>query len=267
MWPQGVLGTLRACSLTCRAWTPRSQFHIYRIVGISCSACDNLNVESFVSLLDRHGALRTYITAVIGKAGLDDNPTLHILPLKLPRLLTHLRHLRLANGIFYPPPGAVFDVSMRQFSTVAELSLDRVTFHSVHDMRRIVSALRSLSKLELWFPSWRTTPPTVVSSPSRSRMPARLVKLCIHADSDWMWDYRSVYFVEWLANSGALTSLRQLNLGGMMICNEAMFRVVEIVLRVAKESLKYLGLSCSPEVHFSRRKSDAHVFFEFGTCQ
>ncbi|MGJ3279942.1 hypothetical protein, partial [Mycobacterium tuberculosis] len=76
---------------------------------------------------------------LVAKGGNEnDRSTIHLLPLKLPTHVAGLRKLRFANGLFYPH-ASTFS-AMRRFLSVHELSLFHVSFHSLADLRRIISS-------------------------------------------------------------------------------------------------------------------------------
>ncbi|EKM52909.1 uncharacterized protein PHACADRAFT_212110 [Phanerochaete carnosa HHB-10118-sp] len=181
------------------------------------------------------------------------HPRLHLLPTKLPRLVPHLAHLLLKDGVLYAP--SVFHVMMRQFSSVHFLSLRRVTFCSVSDLCRMLSALVQLKYLSISHTSWnalaRQSHRLPYSVPSR----VRLSMLIIEADRGWTSDGRSVRFLSWLARSGVVSSLSAANLRRTKVYDDAMLGAVDAVLHAAKRTLLVLSLGFGVEIQPSILKS------------
>lgn len=153
-WRPGALKTLRACSLTCRAWTPRSQFYIFRVVSVFCSTRGRKSVKRLAALLTRHPALHAHIRVLVVRAGTGDYTSLDRMPQQLAELLPHLPTLRLSNCFLAPAKGDAFDVSLQQFASVTSLVLDHVTLNSVRDLQRVVSGIPSTQSLHLRFVKW-----------------------------------------------------------------------------------------------------------------
>ena len=253
-----ALETLRACSLTCRAWTVRAQLHMFRIIGVHCSSAKEKNIDGLLSLLARHKGLRRFSLTV--KGGHDEKfSSLHVLPVKLPRHVPDLSQLRIACGAYYAPPGSFS--FLRQFASVTTLSLLHVTFYSLSDLRRFVAAFRSLAVLELLFPEWyedklpnSTAPAAYALSKSRPR------ELTITADRKWLLDKRSSYFIRWIAQSQAASCLERLDIRLMMILNESMLAEVSSVIDSSKDTLNYTRLQFGPHIDYSASKLDSAVY-------
>lgn len=255
-WENDVKETLRACALTCHAWTPRSQFHLFRIVVVKCYGDGEKTVEDFISLLRRHQALHSHIETLLVHAGpvwqIATLPLFNAVALKLPiERMSHLRHLRLSGGVFYPPPS--LRCPMPHMASVTSLSLVCITFHSVHDLRRAICSLQGLQRLHLFHSPWSPSDgkPRSTHFP---KTPVRLERLNLVGDGEWVHDNRSVHFVEWLARSGIVSSLRIAFLNGIMIIEENMLWAIGSLLRASNASLEMAALSFGPDAKLSERK-------------
>ena len=249
-----ALETLRACALTCRAWTPRAQLHMFRALRIKCTPNVPGDINDFRSLLARVPALATSVSTVVAISAAYRPSTLHTIPLLLPQLVPRLSYLRLAYGLFYPPPG-VFP-SMRRFISVTRLMLWEVTFHSVHDLRRTVNAFRALQTLEISYISWHESlspTNTLYQALSYPASAVRLRDVLIIAGNTWLRDPRSVQFVLWLAKSGALSSLTALRLDSAMILDAGMLAAVEMAIYAAAGAVEEMLLTVGPETVCSKR--------------
>lgn len=247
LWNTDVYETLLACALACRAWAPRSRFHLFRFLGASCSQHSPRNVEGLYSMVKRQQYLQQYVEALLVKGDDQELPTMHTLPLKAPQLLTYLEYLRLADGILYLPPASI--VAMRQFTMVTQLSLERITFWSAHDLRRVICTMSGLQALEISWPTWKT--PHDLKTDEHTRYPPspiRLTDIYIFAEVDAMQNGHLAYFIEWLARSGVATSLTRIGLWQLMIPDSRLLTAVQSVIETSKDSLSDLYLSWCPDV-------------------
>lgn len=253
LWKQDVCDTLLACALTCRAWAPRAQLHLFRFLGVHCAPRDRRSPEAFAALVGRHGALRTYVESLSVYLGDDATAsTWRALAVRAPHMLPRLRHFRLARGTLYPAPGHAFEMSLRQFVSVRRLSLWAVTFYSVADLRRAVSAIHGLQNLVISWLAWHTPPPPALPT----RFPpcrARIADLRIDAQAAWLADPRSAYVVNWLARSGAASSLHTIGFSQMMILDQTMLASVAAVIDASRNTLRMVYLSLSSSVDVAMR--------------
>ena len=251
-----ALKTLRACALTCRAWTPRTQLHMFRILCIRCSPNTRGDINNFRSLLARAPALTSLVTTVVAKASKGENSTLHTIPIILPPLLARLTFLRLSGGLFYPALRTF--PAMRRFTSVTKLSLFGVTFCSPQDLRRTVDSFKALLILEIvniaWQPRPSSSPSSDIPTPRfyYARSALQLKELSITSDRAWLVDPRSVQALEWLPRSSILSSLTALYLGSTMILDARLLAVVELALKASARSVEHVDLCFGPEVEFSR---------------
>lgn len=204
-----VLDALKACSLVARSWLPRSRYHLFRILGVQCSP-DLHAREALLKLLSDNPAIRERVEAICAR-GPPGQPTLHWITFHFPRLLSRLRHLRLSDGVIYLPSGPSIDARFRQFTTVTELSLNRITFHRHQDLRRLISAIPHLEKLALFNLRWAkhtpSSPPSIDSPYPGSVTRLRLKELIVHAEAAWITDCQSTSTFHWLTRSGAIAPL------------------------------------------------------------
>ncbi|KIP01585.1 hypothetical protein PHLGIDRAFT_123225 [Phlebiopsis gigantea 11061_1 CR5-6] len=237
--------TIHACSLTCKAWLHRSRRHLFRFLGVSCQQEGPRNLNSLHALLVKEAYLQPLVHALLVSSTADRASSMHAAAIRTPRLLPGVRVLRFSRGALYVPRGV--ELAMRQFASVVDLYLNEVSLYTVHDLRRTLCALRHLKGFMLQSPAWHTSS-AAVAPPSYPRAPPslRLSRLNVEAYSDWLRDARSVYFIEWLARSGAAGSLCEVLLTDMMVTNPPMMSAVQSVLEACHDSLVWLGLSWSP---------------------
>ena len=252
---RSALHTLRACSLVCTAWTPRTRLHLFRTLCVRSSSNSPGNIDDFAALLRRNPSLPALVTTVVAKPRLDRPSGLHTVALALPRLLPRLAHLRLSVGLFHPPP-AVF-AALRGFACVTRLSLHAVMFYSVHDLRRTVAAFRALAVLDLWCIEWHGEPAASVLGQADSAFcphsPIRLEAVFVQVQRNWLVDRRAVRFTHWLARSGMLSSITNLCLEYLMVLDPAMLAAVALALAASAGSVKVARLSFGPDIQFSTR--------------
>lgn len=256
-WDVDILDTLLSCALAYRAWTARSQWHLFRVLGAHCLPKGmEGGLKSLYSLIREHPFLQRHTEGLLVDGRNDTKSSMHTLPLNLPRLVTCLEHLRLSGGIFYLPSAAV--VTMRQFITITKLSLVNITFPSPQDLRRTVGALQGLQQLSIRSPIWRPTSSKATQPicylPSR----IRLTLLSIQAEVHSMQDDHLTSFIEWVAHTGVARSLLCVRFE-MMILDTRMFTAVQSVITAAKDSLLWASLSWSTEVYMSPCKCMARL--------
>ena len=250
-----ALNTLRACALTCKAWTPRTRLHLFRVLRVRCSPTADGNVEDFAALLINNPALRSFTHTIMAKAVPDELSTLHVVPIKLPRMMSSLERLRVEEGLFYPAPGMF--PSLKLLTSVTIVSFHNVEFCSVHDLRRIIGALRGLKTLYLFDPKWQNTTTlrgALIVQPS-SPTSVRLHQLQISADRTWLSDPRSAQFMQWLGCSRILSSVTTLFTELLMVLNEAMLDAMELMIEASSQTVEEVQLNFCHDVNFSRCKS------------
>lgn len=149
--------TLLACALTCKAWLPRSRFHILRRVAFS----DTSQVFKFAHLLDAHPDMANLVQclnvyeerAYPGRAG----HTWHVFAflMMLTRRMPVLRSLVFEGTDIH---NISFDhrsiICISAFPAITSLSLSNAKFASVAHLGRLIlsiPALRSLACSEVRF--------------------------------------------------------------------------------------------------------------------
>lgn len=242
-----ALMTLRACALTCRAWRPRSQLHLFQILRVDCSPSSPGGIDEITALLNGNSAIRLRIVALIAKGETAHLPSsLHVIPLKLPKYTITVHELRMGSGRFYPPRGIY--PSMRQFKSVTKLTLSDITFHSLADLRQTVASFLAVKHFRLILPRWSDLDPSHRVPTSYPLCKARLYDLQIVAERAWLIDSRSTYLVEWFSRSGLVSDLHVLHTHTMMILNTKMLAAVTSIIETAKNTLRAVSLDFGPEV-------------------
>lgn len=250
-WVPGALKSLRACSLTCRAWTPRSRYHLFRFVSVSCSTRGKKNGERLVALLNKYRDLHSNVQTLVVRDGKNSESILKTLPAQLGALLPQLPTLRLYELSLEIPPGDAFEISLRQFASITTLDLYAVTVDSLRDLQLTVSTIHGLQKLVLADMRWRER--SIIDSqipvaPSH----VRLQTLEVYGNNYWVWDSRTALFSEWLALSGIVASLKLAALNRLPITHDAMLLAVETMIQASDTSLETLELHFGPSVDFVR---------------
>lgn len=252
-WYPEVRDTLRSCSLTCRAWTPRSQYHLFHTILVNCSTRGKRDVKHLVALLTKHRALHTNVRILVVRAGKSNKPTLNELPNGLAPLLPQLSTLRFSHLYLKPAPGETFTISLRQFTSVTTLDLHNVVINSLPCLQRTISAMTGLKTLAFAFATWNGAAPGPVWQ-TTSESPVRLQTLELRGHALWIRDNRTVQFFQWLILSRTASSLERITLHSSMILNDSMLAAVEMMAEGARASLKTLTLSFGPYVDFIRCK-------------
>lgn len=236
-------GTLHACSLVCRAWTYRSQLYLFSALRVQCTRNSGYGLDHLIAFLGRE----QYVTPRVAELtavgdDVDATPTLHTVPLRLPKHLPRLTRLHISNGVLYIPP-AVF-LALHHFPPIVQLTLAGFAVCSFSDLRKFISAFANLKDLRITFPTSRF-PHAVESSHNIARAyptcKARLDELHIVARSAWLIDARSLSWLLWLNKSSIASHLTWLDLGRMMILDKAMLAAVDTLIIAANERLN-LGI-------------------------
>ena len=246
-WASGTPETLKACALTCKAWTARSQWHLFHFLEVVCSSTSSQSLANFYALLDKHKTLVHKVEALRVQAGDRTMPTIHTISARLPQLLHNIKALTLSRGVLSPPPSPFFFAAMRQFRRVTKLTLWKMTFQSVHDLRHTICSLPALQVLNIFWPTWL--------KPHTSALPGvypltkiQLQIVEVSAEAKWMQDSRSIYFMKWLVKSGITASVKKAYFGNLMIINVKLLIVVASLILNCQKSLQTLSLSWGPDV-------------------
>ena len=249
-WDDDVCETLKACSLTCRAWRPRSQLNLMRGMSVRPS------IEGFKALralLHKIPLLEENIEDLAVKGFYLGIPRFHLVPLEVYPAVPTIQSLALCGGQVYMP--TVFFICMRRFDHLVQLLLQKTTFLWVHDLRRMLESLRNLKILALYIPRWLShNPDRLLSSspwPSRSRLRLEALEVC--ADAEWIMDTRSTAFLDWLSTSGAISEIHRLWLGELMLIDKNIMVAVSRMLYAIQDSPKLFRVDIlfGPDVDWS----------------
>ena len=252
VWEDNVYTTLYSCSLTCRAWRPRSQFHLLRVASVKASIEGSRSYGEMVTLFRDTPRLKDGVEVICVNGQDLTQPKLHLAPLKIPLLLPNIPSLSLMEGSLYLPP--VFDVCMRRFTSLVELSLAGIIFHSPNDLRRTTESLRWLKSLAILVPEWQRLAPNAVPRAGpfpRSRV--RLRHIEIMANANWILDPRTIHYLDWISSSGVISEVEQISLRGFMILDNTIMEAVDRILWAAQVSpnLDIVYLNLGPELDLS----------------
>ncbi|KIP01588.1 hypothetical protein PHLGIDRAFT_123228 [Phlebiopsis gigantea 11061_1 CR5-6] len=256
VWPTAQtvqnLRTLQACSLTCRDWAVITRRYLFRSLGVRCGRASDRNLDALYTRVTEKQPPRSPVSWLTVEAGPDTDPGLHAFPLRTPQYVPSLEYLRLRSGVLYPPPGRVFEVAMKQFTSVVSLTLSHMTFHSVHDVRRMICALSRLEALIIFKINWRKTNSEIVLRPAYPPAPKtiRLHFLFVGGDASWQNDVRSVYLVEWLGRTGICATVQTLSVLHLMACSKSMIAAMRTVIETARDLVRNLILGWAPDLDF-----------------
>ncbi|KIP08925.1 hypothetical protein PHLGIDRAFT_353654 [Phlebiopsis gigantea 11061_1 CR5-6] len=151
-WDYDVHATLGACALTCRAWRPRSQLHLMRVMSVRASNAGTRSFADMRTLFQRIPRLQSDVESLSIDGEDLEVPRFHLVPLVVYDILPRLPILTLCGGLIYMP--TFFRVTMRRFVHLTHLRLHKATFASANDFRRMVESLRHLQNLALLLPEW-----------------------------------------------------------------------------------------------------------------
>lgn len=188
---QDDAAALQACSLTCRAWLPRSRHHIFRRVQIA----PGRRGLAFRALLDGNPGLGKYVQDVEISGSSQDLPverlvriewpTLHAGPVErsaegcsaswlenfLPdsvEVLQNVSSLRLVALLVYTE---LVDVLQRRFPAVKKLVLNKCRFAAFKELCELAHAMSRLEDLQVAEAYWlRPTLPCAAPQSSRIRL-------------------------------------------------------------------------------------------------
>lgn len=253
IWDSDVAATLQACSLTCHALRPRSQFYLMRVMSMRASIADSRSFNDMRALFRKIPRLRDDVES-LSIDGTDlEIPRFHLVPLEIFETLPNIPTLMLSGGLVYMP--TAFRVCMRRFMHLTHLRLFETTFSSANDLRRMLESLRNLKSLALLWPEWSPYNQnrqfsTISSSPKSPRSCVRLEKIELSAEAKWIRDHRTIHFLDWLSSSGVISQIEQLRLDELMLLDNGVVAAVDRMLRAAliSSKLHIVCLNFSPEV-------------------
>ncbi|KIP08084.1 hypothetical protein PHLGIDRAFT_391459 [Phlebiopsis gigantea 11061_1 CR5-6] len=249
-WESKVANSLQSCSLTCRAWTPRSRYHLFHFIAMRCS---NEHVEKLSTLLIQHPALESRIKVLVVKP--DDHSirgaSLEEIP-PVPGLLSQVPELRISTCYVAVMNAAKVEQSLCQFTSITTLNFYAVVLPSCDVLRRIILSFNALRSLIMELPEWsliRTGPPSPIDSTCNTQI--RLRELQITGQSGWLRDDHSIVFFQWLAKSGIVDSLQQLRLKYLVMTATRSCEAVRTVAAAASNTLEKLYIAPGPDLEFT----------------
>ncbi|OSX67026.1 hypothetical protein POSPLADRAFT_1030219 [Postia placenta MAD-698-R-SB12] len=150
--------TLLACSLTCKAWVPRSRFVLYTIVTITTES----QLYSFSESIKRERHLSCFVKELVIVWNQEWNETtlssLLVFPAMFARRLPNLEKIKILSDLALTPPSIrhpCFYLSIGEFRSVVSLVLSTITFCSFREFARPLLALPTLSSLECLRVHWK----------------------------------------------------------------------------------------------------------------
>ena len=137
--------TLRACSITCRAWVPRARKHLYPHVLLPQHKISVLS-ES-LALCPSNGAAVQHLH-IFHEGNKSDEPDLSLLPQLLPLQLPNLTHVTFERIDFSPLEESVFFKQLSLFKSVKLLRCYDTICTSVRQFAHLVQAFAPLDHFE-----------------------------------------------------------------------------------------------------------------------
>ncbi|GJE99846.1 hypothetical protein PsYK624_161200 [Phanerochaete sordida] len=257
-WADGVQYTLVTCSLTCRAWRPRAQAHLFRAVSVVGNEAE---LRKLGVLLTHNPALGPFVRILTLHN--DESPSassLHLLPIGVTRLLPNLETLRIAQGTVHVPPCASFGSSIRRLSSLTKLAIVDALLPSVEEVRQVICACRHLQNILLNDCAWQNSVhdiprPDATAFPDsilHHQTSVRLQTLELNFATQWAKDPRTSQILRWLSMSGAVDSCRKIFFHGISICNNDGIAAVEAVVCAASKTVESLLLFFGHGIELTR---------------
>lgn len=157
--------SLHSCLLTCRAWVPRSIYHLYASVHLSTPA----RLAVFLQFLHSNPASARFVHCLslgrdidYSESAMQDNDDLMVMAAnRLPRLLTSLREIRLTALPADMHP--TFPRLLSRFKAATQLTLESTEFRSFNQFNQFILAFSNLKRLCLFNTTWEQPVPTPVN--------------------------------------------------------------------------------------------------------
>ncbi|KAL4251981.1 hypothetical protein ABKN59_005792 [Abortiporus biennis] len=227
---------LLSCALTCRAWLPRSRYHILRTIHIT----------SQTTLYRLEGALHnTHRTPVVFDRLIVDprRDSWISFCLRLSSIACQIRSLAFTGGLCQFAHPSLF-MTLPLFRLVSTLSLTTSDFTSLHQLIRLIHCFPNLRHLRLHdtFEPIRLAhvEESFVSSPNESLLVC-LTQLEIYSDLEQM----VAGIEDWLTVSGSAASLQHVSLYSAWARSMASVSSAREMLSAASVTLQYLEISLS----------------------
>lgn len=248
-----IIATLHACTVVCHAWNNRSRLYLFGTIRTRCYPGSPYDDRCTAMFLDREHHLRARVHTILAEGDyMNMMPVLNTVPLRLAAHLVGITRLRFEDAALSCVPA--FFPALRQFNNVVTLALVRLVVQSISDLRRTVTSFPALLSLVISFPEPHKEFTTCVVPYSFPPCKARLKSLRIHAETAWLADPRSLYWLRWLSQSGICSDLKELYLGQMMLLEKLALVAVDDIVRASNDSLEELYLEFHPEIKIERCK-------------
>jgi len=204
---------LKACALTCRAMTPRSQYWLFRqiILRSQWQADSLMHVLRMNPAVARHTRLLAIVGPLIGETG-QNYSWISWLPLLLAPRMTNLTHLHLEDDVFtgsHPN----FSRALTAFKSIRRLTMHQVQFSTFGHCTRFIQAFPHLDHLAFQYVSWKRPLPDSLHPqppPSTSRTKSPIVHLDLWSNTPGDPGLREL--TNWFIRVQGTRALRTLNL-------------------------------------------------------
>ncbi|KZT04863.1 uncharacterized protein LAESUDRAFT_744085 [Laetiporus sulphureus 93-53] len=224
VWPDRR--TLIACSLTCRAWLPRSRSNLLYSIDLQTAK----ELRRFSRLITAQPQLNDRIRELNIES--KDGKLAGCFPLMLARKLTRVEHLRVYRPKDLRIFSQLFLTTMAAFTTITRLELTAIMFPSITVFVCFVSSLPNLTDLICASVRWSNE----ASNLPQYAHPGRRLKLRLIAFSFPMW---STDFVACLLTIISLDDFYSLNLRKVYLKDMAF---INQLLEAVGPSLRQLAI-------------------------
>ncbi|KAI0790884.1 hypothetical protein C8Q75DRAFT_761227 [Abortiporus biennis] len=260
--------TLRACSLVCRAWVDRCQFHLYHIVSLKTES----GLSRFIQSLSWSPRRARFVRHM--QVGIPDSPDHEefgrrwpvALAQRLPKLLYNLQSIHFQNYPSSPHPSTYRLLSY--FKSVTTLVLTGCKFEKFSGFARLVQAFVNLTELQVRGISCLKHGPgndaQVLQTPQLKR--SKLTSLTVYTNMA-----SDLFFVDlcaWISGTPSTNSLKSLTLTGttsrFMKNNASSLRAL---LEAVSSNLEFLemGVSVGGSVSPPVLPEESGDYFDFSS--
>jgi len=200
VYRQDLYTMWKACALTCRAMTPRSQFWLFRSIIV----CSHSQADSLSQLLRKNPKVGEYsrsLTIAGPSDGGSGKPGTWIswIPILLAPRMTHLQELWLEGDVF-SGSHPIFPMAVTAFKSIRRLELNGTKFSTFGHCFRFIRAFPRLDYLGVQYLSLASKRPTSPKPQLHSKSRSRNLQIA-HFDlwSDHTDGSDFDQLVEWLA--------------------------------------------------------------------
>ncbi|KAI0925674.1 hypothetical protein AcV5_008350 [Taiwanofungus camphoratus] len=190
--------TLSYCALTCRAWLPRSRYHLFHDVTIRNSR----QLYRFAKQL----TASPHLDGLVDELSIvyPHPRLLNVVPIMLARKLTKVNRLRIHGGLLeqlrLSRVDQKFLMPLAEFASITQFELIDATFAKLTDFGRLICAFTNLSILtcmRVGWPQCRSKPPSFACYRSHFKLKGLFLESCPISDIvDWLLAVSSVERVE-----------------------------------------------------------------------